>query len=137
MRTVGREPFDRGNGGTGRSRYWCLTGSLSAPSHLYCARTALADTAAELCALEIHDVSEYPEQRHVSRDVDRRGLPVDVECERHVVSLSESDRVGTERTATVIRRDSPRKCNKAMWVKSGIMRVFQGNTMRWLTLLTA
>ncbi len=53
------------------------------------ARTALADTAAELRALEIHDVSEYPEQRHVSGDIDRGGLPVDVQCERHKVALSE------------------------------------------------
>src|SRR5688572_21399402 len=83
MRTVGGEPFYRRNGRTGRSRYWCLTGSLRAPSHVHGARTALADTAAEFRALEIHDVSEYPEKRHVSRDVDRRGLPVDVQCERH------------------------------------------------------
>src|SRR6185436_20604707 len=62
MQTVRRQPFDRGDGRTCGGRYWCLTGALRASAHVYRARAALADAAAELGALQVHDVPEDPEQ---------------------------------------------------------------------------
>ena len=48
------------------------------------ARAALADAAAELRALEVEHVAQHPEQRHVRRDVHRRGFPVDLERVFHL-----------------------------------------------------
>jgi hypothetical protein len=54
---------------------------------MYGAGAALADAAPKLGAFEIQDVSENPEQGHVARDIDRRGLPVDTQCESHGLTL--------------------------------------------------
>jgi hypothetical protein len=64
---------------------------------MYGAGAALADAAPELGAFEIQDVSENPEQGHVARDIDRRALPVDVQCESHGVNSLERMGVGSVR----------------------------------------
>src|SRR5688572_28558564 len=132
MRPVWRQPFDGRNCCTGSGRYRSLTGALSASAQMHGARTALTDAAAELRALEIHDVSEHPEQRHVSRDVDRRRLPVDVQCERHSVNSLERREIAQEKLAVLKRTPGPKASN----VRHNVY-CSTSNTMRWLTLLTA
>ena len=59
--------------------------------HVHGARAALPDAAAVLRALEIENVAQHPEQRHVGRDIHRRGFSVDLERERHLKLRSESN----------------------------------------------
>src|SRR5437899_1954375 len=51
------------------------------------ARAALADAAPVLRASEIQHVAQHPQQRHVGRNVYRRGLLVDDEVQPHVTCL--------------------------------------------------
>ena len=64
--------------------------------HVHRARAALADAAAELRSLEIEHVAQHPEQRHIGRDIHRRGFSVDLERERHVLSAPGRDSTGSD-----------------------------------------
>src|SRR5688572_2382280 len=100
MRAVRRQAFDGHHGARG-----CLhrrgAGAHRAAVEVHRAGAALCDAAAELRPLQIEDVSEHPEQGHVTRDIHGRGLPVHVQSEWHNVNSQQEREIADKESGVL------------------------------------
>ena len=90
MRSVCRQAFDGRNRSVDR-RDLRLASPSGLPANVYSARTALADSTSELRSLQVENVSQHPEKRHIWRYVYRLRLPVHRQFIGHTPISCEKD----------------------------------------------
>src|SRR6185295_516029 len=118
---IRRQPFERRHLLAGDGRDGRLAGTDRAAIEVHRAGAAQAGAAAELGAFQVEDITDDPQQRHVRRDIDSRGLSVNSEGNGHLGSW-----VGRGRTVSVTDG-----CGCRYWRDVGW---FGGSATQWLLM---